>query len=122
MTTISAVTASSASPISNFQSFRQAFGQLANALQSGNTTAAQSALSTLSASPLAQGNGPFAQALQQISNDLQAGDPASLADAQKTLASLQEQFQAHRGHHHHHGVGGEAQSASNTSNTSGPSN
>lgn len=98
-------TAAGASPQTNpfanpFAQARQAFGQLSNALQSGNLSAAQSAYNTLAASPLAQ-NGPFAQAIQQIGQDLQSGN---LADAQKALASLQQQQQqkAH-GHHHHHG-------------------
>ncbi|MGB2648601.1 MAG: hypothetical protein WBC86_13485, partial [Pseudolabrys sp.] len=42
--------------------FRQAFSQLANALQSGNLSAAQNAYDTLASSPAAQGTGPFAQA------------------------------------------------------------
>ena len=117
--TISAISSFSASPISNFQAYRQAFSQLANALQSGDLTAAQNAYNTLSSSPMAQGNGPFAQAIQQIGQDLQSGD---LADAQKTLTALQQLQQAHRGHHHHHGGGGgETSATSNTSNTSNSS-
>jgi hypothetical protein len=38
--TISAISSFSASQTSNYQSFRQAFSQLANALQSGNLSAA----------------------------------------------------------------------------------
>jgi hypothetical protein len=123
--TISAISPSGASPLSSFQSDRQAFGQLVNALQSGNLTAAQSAYNTLSSSPLAQGNGPFAQALQQIGQDLQSTDPSALADAQKVLASLQQQMQAHGHHHHHHGGGGEVygppnpQAASSSNGTNG---
>jgi hypothetical protein len=98
--TISAISSFSASQVTNFQQYRQAFSQLTNALQSGDMTAAQNAYNTLSSSPMAQGNGPFAQALQQIGKDLQAND---LSDAQNTLAQLQQQQQAHRGHHHHHG-------------------
>jgi uncharacterized protein (DUF2336 family) len=97
--TISAISASSAFQTSNYQTYRQAFSQLTNALQSGNLSAAQNAYTTLASSPAAQGNGPFAQALQQIGQDLQSGD---LGDAQKALAALQQQQQAH-GHHHHHG-------------------
>jgi hypothetical protein len=97
---VSAV-AAGASPQSNpFVQTRQAFGQLSNALQSGNLSAAQNAYNTLAASPLAQ-NGPFAAAIQQIGQDLTSGD---LADAQKALASLQQQQQQKpHGHHHHHG-------------------
>ena len=112
--TISAISPFSASPVSNFQSYRQAFSQLASAIQSGDLSAAQTAFSTLASSPFAQGNSPFAQALQQIGQDLQNGD---IAGAQKALASLQQQ-QAHRGHHHHHHGGGETSATSNTSNTS----
>ena len=98
--TISAISSFSASQTSSYQTYRQAFSQLTNALQSGNLSAAQDAYSTLASSPAAQGNGPFAQALQQIGQDLQSGD---LKDAQQALASLQQQQQA-RGHHHHHGA------------------
>jgi len=101
--TISAISSFSASQVSSFQKDRQAFNQLTNALQSGDMTAAQAAYNTLSSSPMAQGNGPFAQALQQIGKDLQSND---LSGAQNTLAQLQQQQQAHRGHHHHHHHGG----------------
>src|SRR5689334_6012377 len=123
--TVSAISSSSASFVSSFQKDRQAFGQLTSALQAGDLSAAQNAYNTLASSPFAQGNSPFAQTLQQIGQDLQSGD---LADAQKALASLQQQQQqAHRGHHHHHDHhgGGEvsgtssASSTSNTSNSSG---
>jgi hypothetical protein len=97
--TISAISSFSASQVSSFQQDRQAYNQLTNALQSGDMTAAQAAYNALAASPMAQGNGPFAQALQQIGKDLQSND---LSDAQNTLAQLQQQQQAHRGHHHHH--------------------
>jgi len=112
--TISAISSFSASQVSSFQKDRQAFNQLTNALQSGDMTAAQAAYNTLSSSPMAQGNGPFAQALQQIGKDLQSND---LSGAQNTLAQLQQQQQAHRGHHHHHHHGG----ASPLSTASDPS-
>ncbi len=113
--TVSAISSLSASSVANFQSDRQAFGQLTNALQSGNLTAAQDAYNTLASSPIAQGNSPFAQALQQIGQDLQSGD---IADAQKALASLQQQQQARGGHHHHHHHGGGVSGASEASKTS----
>ncbi len=112
--TISAISSATASPVSNFQTIRQAFSQLTSALQSNDPAAAQSAFDTLSSSPLAQGNDAFAQAIQQIGQDLKSGN---LADAQKVLQALQQQQQAH-GHHHHHGGGG-AQAVSDPSNTSG---
>ena len=105
--TISAVSAANASPVSNFQTFRQALSQLTSALDSNNPQAAQDAYSQLASSPLAQGNSPFAQAIQQIGQDLQNGD---LTSAQKDLAALQ---QAHGRHHHHQG------GASNTSDANG---
>jgi hypothetical protein len=113
--TISAISSSSASFVATFQNDRQAFGQLASALQAGDLTAAQTAYSTLASSPIAQGNSPFAQALQQIGQDLQSGD---LADAQKALASLQQQQQQARAHHHHHHHGGGPSETSAASNTS----
>ncbi|MFZ3238820.1 MAG: hypothetical protein WA196_00130 [Pseudolabrys sp.] len=98
--TISAISSFSASQTSNYQNFRQAFSQPANALQSGNLSAAQNAYDTLASSPAAQGTGPFAQALAQIGKDFQSKD---LDGAQQALSSLQQQQQA-RGHHrHHHG-------------------
>jgi hypothetical protein len=114
--TISAISSSSASFVSTIQKDRQAFNQLANALQSGDLTAAQSAYNTLASSPMAQGNSPFAQAIQQIGQDLQSGDASSLADAQKVMLSLQ---QARGHHHHHHGGGGEVSGSSNSSTASG---
>jgi hypothetical protein len=111
--------AAGASPQSNpFVQTRQAFGQLSNALQSGNLSAAQSAYNTLAASPLAQ-NGPFAAAIQQIGQDLSSGD---LADAQKALASLQQQQQqAPKAHGHHHHGGGESEGAKDSSSSSSTS-
>ena len=88
---------------------RQAFSQLANALQSGNLSAAQNAYDTLASSPAAQGTGPFAQALAQIGKDLQSKD---LDGAKQALSSLQQQQQA-RGHHRHH-HGGISQSENST--------
>ncbi len=114
--TISAISSSGASFVSTIQKDRQAFNQLANALQSGDLTAAQSAYNTLASSPMAQGNSPFAQAIQQIGQDLQSGDASSLADAQKVMSSLQ---QARGHHHHHHGGGGEVSGSSNSSTASG---
>jgi hypothetical protein len=113
--TISAISSSNASSISTFQQDRQAFNQLANALQSGDLAAAKNAYNTLASSPMAQGNSPFAQAIQQIGKDLQSGDAASLVDAQKVLSSLQQA----RGHHHHHHGSGEVSGVSNSSSADG---
>ena len=111
--TISAISSFSASQTSNYQNYRQAFSQLANALQSGDLDAAKSAYDTLKSSPAAQGTGPFAQALQQIGNALDSND---LDGAQKALATLQQQQRTH-GHHHHHG----GVSSQNSTDSSGPS-
>jgi hypothetical protein len=111
--TISAISSFSASQASNYQNYRQAFSQLANALQSGDLDAAKSAYDTLKSSPAAQGSGPFVQALQQIGNALDSND---LDGAQKALATLQQQQRAH-GHHHHHG----GVSSQNSTDSSGPS-
>ena len=111
--TISAISPLSASQTSNYQNYRQAFSQLANALQSGDLDAAKSAYDTLKSSPAAQGTGPFAQALQQIGNALDSND---LDGAQKALATLQQQQRTH-GHHHHHG----GVSSQNSTDSSGPS-
>ena len=72
--TISAISPFSASQTSNYQNYRQAFSQLANALQSGDLDAAKSAYDTVKSSPAAQGTGSFAQALQQIGNALDSND------------------------------------------------
>ena len=117
--TISAISPSAASFVSTFQKDRQAFGELASALQSGDLGAAQNAYNTLASSPIAQGNSPFAQTLQQIGQDLQSGD---IADAQKALASLQQQQQQARAHHHHHHGGGGPSATSDASGTSNSSN
>jgi hypothetical protein len=53
---------------------RQAFGQLVNALQSGNLTGAQNAYSAFTQAAPGQGSGPFAQAISQIGDALQSGD------------------------------------------------
>ena len=111
--TISAISPFSASQTSNYQNYRQAFSQLANALQSGDLDAAKSAYDTLKSSPAAQGSGPFAQALQQIGKALDSND---LDGAQKALATLQQQQRTH-GHHHHHG----GVSSQNSTDSSGPS-
>jgi len=112
--TISAISSFSASQTSNYQNYRQAFSQLANALQSGDLDAVKSAYGTVKSSPAAQGTGPFAQALQQIGNALDSND---LDGAQKALATLQQQQRAHGHHHHHHG----GVSSQNSMDSSAPS-
>jgi len=93
--------------------FGQDFQKLAEALQSGNLSAAQQAFTTLSqdistqtqsvqaSSQASNGNSPFATALSQIGSDLQSGN---LTGAQQTLSSLEQA--GPQAHHHHHGGGG----------------
>ena len=87
---------------SNSQSeFRQDFGQLAGALNSGNLAGAQQAYSALSGlQNSGQGpnaNSPLSAVLGEIGQALQNNN---LAGAQQALSSLQ---QPQGNHHHHHG-------------------
>jgi hypothetical protein len=54
--TISAISSFSASQTSNYQNYRQAFSQLANALQSGDLDGVQKALATLQQQQRAHGH------------------------------------------------------------------
>jgi hypothetical protein len=54
--TISAISPFSASQTSNYQNYRQAFSQLANALQSGDLDGVQKALATLQQQQRAHGH------------------------------------------------------------------
>jgi soluble cytochrome b562 len=103
-----AVSGVSSSSNNNYQSspltdLRQAFQQMAKAINSGDLTGAQQAYTTL-AQMQDGGSGvptdtssPFAQALNQIGQALQNGD---INGAQQALSSLSQQTHAH--HHHHH--------------------
>jgi hypothetical protein len=118
--TIAAISFASANVPPPIDSSRQAFGQLVNAIRSGNLTAAQNAYSAFTQSQGTQGGGPFSQAVSQIGDALQSGD---LGKAQQALAQLQQQTQASKGAHHHHGgghhrVSDSDQSQSTTSSTS----
>jgi hypothetical protein len=96
---------SSYQPSSTQSDFRQAFGQLVGALNSGDLAGAQQAYSALSdlqgsgQGPSANPNSPFAQALSQIGQALQNGD---LSGAQQALSALQQSHGGRhsRGHHH----------------------
>jgi hypothetical protein len=112
----------------------QDFESLANALQSGSLTGAQSAFSSLqkdlpglsqllqtgsSSSPSPAQNNPIATALQSLQSALQSGD---LSGAQQAFANLQQGLQgagaAHRRHHHHnHNTSG-----TNGTNATNPAN
>jgi hypothetical protein len=116
----------------------QDFNSLGSALQSGNVSAAQSALSAfqqdLQSNPQLSSSQPFGdnnqadRNYQSLVSSLQSGN---LSSAQKAFASLQTDLQAtqttpKKGHggHHHHGGGGSSASLLNsltddsTSNTS----
>jgi hypothetical protein len=98
--TIAAIPSAAADVPPPADPMRQAFGQLVNALRSGNLTAAQNAYSAFTQAQPGQGSGPLAQAISQIGDALQAGD---MGKAQQALASLQQQVQSAKGAHHHHG-------------------
>jgi hypothetical protein len=119
---VSGVSASGSSSLyqsSNPQKNIQAsFKQMADAIQNGDLTGAQSAYGSLAqllnggqqttqaaAQSTSQGSanptGSFADLLNQIGSALQSGD---LTGAQQALQSLQQAAQTHR-HHHHHGAG-----------------
>ena len=105
---ISAVSSSSTTPQTQTDNGWQQFMQLAKAIQSGDTNAAQQAYTTFTQSAAGKQaasdpNSPLAQALSQIGQSLQSGD---VSGAQQALASLKPQ--GHH-HHHHHGGGGAAQ-------------
>ena len=96
---------------------RQAFGQLTNALQSGDLSAAQSAYASLSQAAGGDPNSPFAQALSQIGDALQSSD---IGKAQAALATLQQQMQAMKVAHHHHGHHHQASGSDPSQSTSAP--
>ena len=85
---------------------QQNFQSLAQAIKSGDLSAAQQAFTTLSQSlpqgSSGSGSSPFQQALQSIGSALQSGD---ISGAQSALQGLQK---GHHGGHHHHAQGGDA--------------
>ncbi len=86
---------------------QQSFGQLVNAIRSGDLDAAQQAYSAFTQTSAGQSGGPFAQAVSQIGDALQSGD---LGKAQQALASLQQLAKGahhHGGHHHTSGSDGD---------------
>ncbi len=98
-------------PQSNNDNTAQQFAQLAQAIQSGDTSAAQQAYAAFTQSPAGQAassnpNSPLGQALSQIGQSLQSGD---VSGAQQALTSLKS---AHGHHHHRGGSGGATQTAS----------
>jgi hypothetical protein len=90
----------------------QDFKAIGSALQSGDVTTAQNALTTFqqdlqgnSQTSSSQPFGKNSQAntdYQNLTSALQSGD---LSGAQKAFTSLQSDLKAvHKGHHHHHGA------------------
>jgi outer membrane protein assembly factor BamD (BamD/ComL family) len=99
------------------QQLQQQFQMLGQDLQSGNLSAAQSALASLQQSApqpnsaaLSQSNNPIAQEFSQLSTDLQSGNVAA---AKQDYSTIQQdsQNQATSLHHHHHQAGGSEASA-----------
>jgi hypothetical protein len=106
---VSGISPASATPQSTQADPRQLFLQLTNAINSGNVSGAQQALTQLNqalgSSTANDPNNPFAQALNTIGQALQNND---INGAQQALAQLQ-QARAGGGHHHHGGHHGESQ-------------
>jgi len=116
-----------------FAQIVQDFNNIGSALQSGNVSAAQTALSafqqdlpgnsqTASSQPFGQ-NSQANTDYQSLTSALQSGN---LSSAQKAFANLQKDLQSaqtstksgHRGHHHHGSGGGSAASLINSLTTS----
>ena len=132
---------SSVSPVTNpYQTNYQAgygqmvqnFNAIGSALQAGDLTTAQSALSTFqqalpgsSSTSASQPFGKNSQAntdYQSLTSSLQSGN---LASAQKAFTSLQKDLKpahttqaAHKGHHHHHSASATAATLSATTASS----
>jgi len=124
---------SSFAPQSQSQKLQQSFQQLAQDLQSGNLSQAQSDFSSLqqllpvSQSNLvtgipsgAQSTNPLATAVSQLAQDLKSGNLAAaqsdLAGVQQDVQQLRQQGMAHA-HHHHHRNADDNASQSSTSMT-----
>ncbi len=86
------------------RAFRQSFGQLAKAIQSGDLAGAQQAFESLSEeAPQGVGangrSGPIAQGLSQIGAALDSGD---LSSAKQAVSSLTQKVGGLMHHHHTH--------------------
>ncbi|MES1152057.1 MAG: hypothetical protein ABUL54_09190 [Dongia sp.] len=123
-------------PSSQQKDVRNAFKQMADAIDSGNLQDAQNAFDNLASllnnnqqptqgtsqtqSQTAGSGSDFSSLLNQIGSALQSGD---LDQAKQALTNLQQSAQAGRGghRHHHHGGGvggGSGQSATNATSAS----
>jgi hypothetical protein len=140
MSSISSVSSATNPYLTSNQSgigqFFQDFKALGSALQSGNLSTAQSALSTFqqdlqasapaaaqtSSQSSSQPFGKNTQAntdFQNLTSALQSGD---LSGAQQAFASLQNDLKTAKGHHHHHhhGSSGASSGTSATASSSTP--
>jgi hypothetical protein len=104
---ISPISSSSSNTVQNSQdSGWQQFMQMAQAINAGDSDAAQQAYTDFTQSPaakvvVANPDSPLAQALNQIGQSLQSGD----------LSGAQQALQSARPHGHHHHGGGAQQTA-----------
>ncbi len=129
----SSLYSASASP-SAAEQRRSEFKQLAQDLQSGDLSGAQSTYKLLAenyGTQQSNRNSPAAQAFQALGQALQSGN---LSDAQQAFANLQQAVGSnsastpqasvqgtHRGHHgHHHRTESDQDSSSSTTSTTSP--
>jgi len=122
---------SSFAPQNHSQKLQQSFQQLAQDLQSGNLSQAQSDFSSLQqllpvnqSNSLvgvpsgAQGTNPLATAVSQLAQDLKSGNltaaQSDLAGVQQDVQQLHQQGMAHAHHHHHHSADDNASSNGQT--------
>ncbi len=112
----------------NVQQTTQDFEAIGNALQSGNVSGAQSALTTFqqalagsnnSQSSSTQPFGKNSQANTDYQNLVSALQSGNLTSAQQAYTGLQKDLKpVHKGHHHHHGSSAISGSTATTSTTS----
>ena len=114
------------SPQNPAQQLKTEFQQLAQDLQSGNLTQAQTDFAALQQSTpagFAQSNSPLAQELNTLGSDLQSG---KLSSAQQDFLNIEQTVQQNsqgsqiHHHHHHHGGGGEPLSSTSNSQQDNP--
>ncbi len=126
---IAGIASSLFSQINNLQNTQQAtvqneFQQLAQDLQAGNLTQAQSAFAALqqNAPAGAVSGSPLSQAFSVLGQDLQSGN---LTGAQQAFSNIQQDFQqaaqqTGQGHHHHHHVQDSQNSSTSSSQPTNP--
>jgi ribosomal protein S20 len=134
ITSVSTGTTASYTTSSQQKDVRNAFKQVADAINNGDLQGAQNAFASLaqlmstdqqqtqgtastsaSAQPASSTGNDVSNLLDQIGTALQSGD---LDQAKQALQKLQQTAQSSRPHHHHHGRGAGAASQSATSTTS----